>query len=50
MLIKAIITQDPDGDLIRCESLMAKEIIKERDEDGNVMYWHKCTKFMRKKK
>ena len=26
-----------------------KEIIEERDEDGNVMYWHKCTRFNRKK-
>ncbi len=26
-----------------------KEIIEERDEDGNVMYWHKCTRFIKRK-
>lgn len=38
VLIKAIVTQDPDGDLIRCESLMTKEIIwcteRELEEGG----------------
>lgn len=27
----------------------SKDIIEERDENGNVQYWHKCTKYMRKK-
>lgn len=27
----------------------SKDIIEERDEDGNVMYSHKCTKFKRRK-
>ena len=27
-----------------------KEIIEERDENGNVKYWHKCTSFMRNKR
>lgn len=27
----------------------SKDIIEERDEDGNVLYWHKCTKFKRRK-
>ena len=27
-----------------------KEIIEERDENGNVKYWHKCTRFMRNKR
>lgn len=27
----------------------SKQIIEERDEDGNVMYSHKCTKFKRRK-
>lgn len=26
-----------------------KDIIEERDENGNIKYWHKCTKYMRKK-
>lgn len=25
------------------------DIIEERDEDGSVLYWHKCTKFKRRK-
>lgn len=28
----------------------ANEVIEERDEEGNIKYWHKCTKFMRRKK
>ncbi len=27
----------------------SKDVIEERDEDGNVLYWHKCTKFKRRK-
>ena len=27
-----------------------KEIIEERDENGNVKYWHKCTRFRRNKR
>lgn len=27
----------------------SKDIIEERDENGNVLYWHKCTEFNRKK-
>lgn len=26
-----------------------KEIIEEQDENGNVVYYHKCTRFMKKK-
>ena len=26
-----------------------KEIIEEQDESGNIVYYHKCTRFMKKK-
>lgn len=26
-----------------------KKIVEERDEDGNVLYWHKCISFIRRK-
>lgn len=31
------------------EWLERDEEAEERDDDGNVLYWHKCTKFERKK-
>lgn len=31
------------------ERFPADDIIEERDDDGNVIYWNKCTKFKRRK-
>ena len=31
------------------EAFPCKEIIEEQDENGNIVYYHKCTRFKRKK-
>lgn len=31
------------------EAFPCKEIIEEWDENGNIVYYHKCTRFMKKK-